>query len=156
MQHGIVISDQRSARLFVRASEPGGRWRLEERSRLENRHEREHEHHRPDLLGRGAPPTAAAAAGPQHLVSQGHTREEEARRFAREVAAWLGEQRHACSLDRITLFAPPRFLGLLREEQAPRAAVEMVEGELAGVPPHALASHPAILAAFGASARSAP
>lgn len=151
-KHGIVISDQRSARLFVRASEPGGRWRLEERARLHNRHEGEHEHHRPDLLGRGAP---TAAAGPQRLVSEGHTREEEARRFAREVAAWLGEQRGACSLDRITLFAPPRFLGMLREEQAPRAAVEMLEGELTGVPVHELASHPEILAAFGASARSA-
>ena len=63
MKRGVVLADERSATLLDRIGEPAGRWRLEQHSRLENRHEDEHEHGRPNLLGRGGAPT-----GPQHLM----------------------------------------------------------------------------------------
>jgi hypothetical protein len=77
--------------------------------------------------------------------------EEEHRRFARDVTAWLAQDLKEVNANHITVFAPPQFLGLLRNElgrtpPSPAAHVDLREGELTHLRPSELAGHPAVLA----------
>jgi hypothetical protein len=80
-------------------------------------------------------------------VAGGHEHEEEQRRFAREVASWLTQARQNPDAHRVTLFAPARFLGVLRGELVPDAVTELREAELTHLRPSELASHPSVLQA---------
>lgn len=140
--HWIVTSDERRAAMFSCRKVHGGRWHVEPHSSLENRWEDSHEHHRPSALGRG--PSANAA---QHFASTGHADEEEHRRFAREVEAWLAHAIKALGLTLVSVFAAPRFLGLLREDHAKLGGiVELHGGEFTRLRAQELAEHPAIRA----------
>lgn len=117
---------------------------------LENAHEDEHERHRPTLAGgaerRGSAARSGARAAPQ-AIAPNRTAEEEQERFAREVGAWLGGARRELGEGRWILFAPPRFLGMLRRHVAPEVATELHEGELAHLRAGELALHPAVIRA---------
>jgi len=159
--HWIVAADVRRAALFGCKRLPSGDLRLEPQDTIENAHESEHEHGRPVLRGGaekpGSPMRSSGHAAP-HAVSAGHTAEEEETRFAREVGDWLRGVARALgpaapARGSVTVFAPPRFLGLLRKHAGDLgAAVDLREGELAQVPPHELATHPAVLEAVHAGA----
>jgi protein required for attachment to host cells len=138
MKDALVVSDQRQAILYTWSCGPNQRVRLVEQARVRSAHEDEHERRRPDLLGRGTP------TGPQHLVSPGHAKEEEARRFAAEVLGWADREAASRGLDRITLFAPARLLGALRTLAPSKDRIELREAELAWMPASQLARHPAV------------
>lgn len=140
--HWIVTSDERRAALFSCRKVHGGRWHVEPHSSLENSWEDSKEHHRPSALGRG--PTANAA---QHFAVLGHEIQEEHLRFAREVEAWLARAVKEQKLTRVSVFAAPHFLGLLRDELGRLGNhVDLHGGELTRLRPHELAGHPAVRA----------
>jgi hypothetical protein len=86
-------------------------------------------------------------------VSVGHGEEEEQRRFVREVVPWLkhASDELASQGGRLTTFAAPKFLGLLREYCGPAdaARLDLREDELTHLLPHELAEHPAVRTALG-------
>lgn len=149
-QQWLVTADARRATLFSCQRLPGGGLHLEPQRTIENVHEAEHERHRPMLAGgaerRGSIARSGARAAP-HTVATGRTAEEEDQRFAREVGGWLSTARRELALGTMTVFAAPRFLGLLREQPGFDGAEEMHAAELSQLPAQELALHPAVLRA---------
>lgn len=153
-QQWIVTADGRSAALFECQRTPAGKLHLERRKSIENAHEAEHERGRPTLAGGAERRSSVARSGAQaapHAVAVGHEHEEEQRRFAREVTSWLADARRNPGAHRVTLFAPARFLGLLRAEFAKDDVTALQEAELTHLGPSELAVHPAILSAISGS-----
>lgn len=76
-------------------------------------------------------------------------------RFGRQVVAWLNHKMAEYEIERIIIFAPPRFLGVLRNEQSTDLAGRAIEhkGELVNVPTSELAKHPAIRELVGLDGR---
>ncbi len=155
MQHApiwIVTADARNARIYSCRRVAGNGPYLEELSAITNTHEAEHERQRPILGGgaerRGAVARSGAHAAP-HAIAPPRTADEETARFAREVSDWLASSRKHRSTGRVILFAPPRFLGLLRKQIAPDAATQILEGDLSQLDARDLAAHPAVRQALG-------
>lgn len=149
-QHWLVTVDGRRANLFTCSKTDGGKLHIGHVRSLENGHEREHERHRPSMLGgaeqRGGNRSGANAA--PHSASPGHGAEEELLRFIREVNDWL---RHASvelgmSAGRVSVFAPPRCLGLLRNQMGDLDSknMDLLEGELTRLSPQELSEHQAV------------
>lgn len=137
----IVTADGRVARLYAATPTPGGSVQLRQVETISNEHEGEHERRRPDMLDgpgiRHAP--AGLVAGAPHFASPRGTEEEEMRRFAREVARWVGRR---LTDGGVTIFAASRLLGMLREELG--AGADLREAELAQMPVSELQDHPAV------------
>lgn len=144
--HHIVTADSRVARLYAARPTPGGSVQLRQIDSIRNEHEEEHERRRPDMLEGPGRRNAPAGLGPgvPHFASPRETEEEEEemRRFAREVAQWLGRVRRQAGGGGVTIFAASRFLGMLRKELGPDA--DLREAELAQMPEHELQDHRAI------------
>lgn len=72
--------------------------------------------------------------------------EEDANRYARELAPWIQERFAAHQLEHLTVFAPPRFLGVLRKtpfgEIEPKIDCRL--GDLVNLSEGALAEHPRV------------
>lgn len=139
----IATVDERRARLFRCTPIDNRPWHLEETETLRSPYELEHERGRPSMLT-GAP-------GPQPaLAGHGHTLEEEQQRFARDVAGWLESKASQLESTPVKVFAPPRFLGMLRGRFSKRTEpkVELIQCELSSVPQHELAKHPAVTRAL--------
>ncbi len=115
----IVVVDNGRGRLLRGTQVPPGRYHLEETGSIENKWE-EHEHGRPSPRWGKAGHTYA---------SLGHEDEERMSRFARNVAKWLEQTTGERKIDRLSLFAPPRFLGVLRQTWSPRLAQRIAEHE---------------------------
>lgn len=83
-----------------------------------------------EMAGERLSRTHDRAGAARHAIEP-HTSSEaiEARRFAQELAAALDEGRGAGRFERLVLFAPPRFLGLLREV-LPTAVARCVAAEV--------------------------
>jgi protein required for attachment to host cells len=110
----IAVTDNRWGRLFRCHRTPTGGWRAEEPETIRSAWEEHRD-------GHGAPPPGAPDAGPpQHMPSLAHKKEEETRRFAHEVAAWLEARTRERGIDHLTVFAPDHFLGPLRASWPPR------------------------------------
>ena len=142
--HWIMTADERHATLYSCQKVAGARWHIELHKAMENRWEDYRDHGRPSALGRG--PTANAA---QHFASLGHEEEEEHLRFAREVGDWLAHATKELGVDHISIFAAPKFLGLLRGELGRlNKKAELHEAELTRLRPSELVNHPAIVKAL--------
>jgi len=140
----LVTTDERTAHLYRCAPDESGRWTLELRDSLRNTEEDSHEHHRPTQLGRGPAGTSP------HTVTPAHEHEEERQRFAHEVVGWLST--HADPDSHPLVFAPPRFLGELRSQEARLShGIELHPGELCGLGPKQLARQPAVIEALNAA-----
>ena len=155
----IVTADARRATLFACRNVAGAGVQVEQVRSLKNPHEDEHEHQRPALLGgaerSGSPRSASSHAAP-HSVAPGHEVEEERRRFARDVRDWLSDNVDSMGIRHVMLFAPPRFLGLLRLHISDRDdRTDLVEGDIAQLSAEQLAVHPAVLAMLGQYTKSA-
>ena len=118
-QTWIFVVDNGRGRLLKGAPAPRGRFHLELDDSIKNTWE-EHE--------RGRPSPLAGREGHSY-ASRGHEDEEMMKRFARTVASWLEEKTRRLNIDRLALFAPPRFLGALRQAWSPRLAVLVDEHE---------------------------
>jgi protein required for attachment to host cells len=150
-EYWIATADGRKAHLFACRLVAGGRWHCDPRGSIESKWEGYHEHHRPSLLGRGPSPSAA-----QHFAGTGHELEEEERRFAHDIREWLGREARV----HVTLFAPPRILGMLRRDLGDlEARVDLHEGELTRLRPNELAEHATVVSVLEQArkqARGAP
>ncbi len=161
MNKWIVTTDCRHARVFAWERTPGGSLRLEAVRWIDNPHEGEHERGRPSELGRTA--VGAPGRGVPQNASEGHASEEEERKFARELAGrggWLCRTIQELKADRVTVFAPARFLGLIREEMDAHTGrgdgpmpecVAFEAGELTHLRPGELAVHPKVVRAIESS-----
>ena len=132
----IFVVDNGRGRLLYGLPVPPERFRLEEDGEIVNGWE-EHEH--------GRPSPRAGKSGHSY-ASRGHEDEERMNRFARDVADWLEERTRELDIDRLSLFAPPRFLGALRRTCSSRLAAKVTEheGDLGYMTCGELARHPAI------------
>lgn len=137
----LAVCDARCARVLRGAIERPERLHLDLESELRNPWLHFHEHGRPMMLGRG--PTANAS---QHFADEHREQQELDRRFARETARWLGQQAASGRGPVVGVFAARRFLGALREAWGEaRLDVPLMRGELCGLLPHQIATHPAAM-----------
>lgn len=148
--HCIVTADSRHATIYA-CRHDGRGVHLEYLSTLENPHEAEHAHERPSFIGgverRGSVARSGAHAAP-HALAPGHTSDEEQKRFARELSDWLAGQRASMDVPPVTLFAPPRFLGmLLPHVDRMGENVTLHPGEFAQLTAAELERHPTIVQA---------
>lgn len=148
--HLIVTADGRRAALFACRRSPEGRLKLEQLGSIQNRHEAEHERGRPALLGGMERPGAVSRSGAHaapHTASAGRAQEEGRARFAREIGRWLEEASAGYGDAPTTVFAPARFLGLLRDQIDSPGNVRTREAGLTRLSIQELAGHPAVLGA---------
>ena len=102
----VLLADAVQARLLECSVVPPGRCHAKQRAALENGHP-EPERGRPSpLVARGRP--AYGSGGQENEEAEKHER------FARELTRWMQEQLERHGIDRVHLFASPRFLGTLR------------------------------------------
>ena len=149
----LIVSDSRKASLYSGSlsrerADALPRVRLALAEVLKSPWEDFHEHGRPSALGKG--PSANAS---QHFAGEGHEPAELERRFAGEVAAWIGRRSRETPEAAVVAFADPRFLGHLRNACATHRVEAAIErGEFSWLRPAELAAHPAIRTALGSAA----
>lgn len=146
----VALVDQRVARVLIARPTQGKALNLTEAASISNQHENEHDRTRPDMLGgpgkRSAEGGTGVVGGPHMVNDTQGTEAEEDRRFAREVAAWLADRPERTDGDRLQVFAPKRFLGMLREQLDPHrtAHIDLKDGEFAQMPDSELRTHSAL------------
>lgn len=133
----LLVVDQQEGRLLGVGRTPTDHVHLISQGTIRNNWEA-HEH--------GRPSSRSGKSGHTY-ASQGHEDETMRDRFAREVAAWLEEQIELLHIDRITVFAPPRFLGALREAWSLTLAERVDEhhGDLASLSVGGVAQHDSVV-----------
>lgn len=131
----FALVDTERCRLLQCDLTKQGTHRVREVTAFENRWPK-HEHGRPTALG-GM--TGSSYAAPHHYVG------ERVRRFADDVVSLLEAECKKRQVERLTLVAPPRFMGELRKLQdSQHARFELREGEFMQFSTLALAEHPVI------------
>ncbi|MBI1367163.1 MAG: hypothetical protein GC162_00770 [Planctomycetes bacterium] len=132
----VVAADANGARLLEYSLVHGGRRHMDERNAIEN-HEEPHQHNRPSPL---------AGKDGHSYASRGHETEEMMRRYARTLTDWLRQQVHMHHIEQLTLFAPPRLLGVLRQTwtNGLSGRIESHEADLNHIAVAELANHPAV------------
>lgn len=136
-QHWVLLCDERSGRLVYVNRTVSGHAHVTERDQLPNTWE-PHQHTRPSPLGEKDGHTNA---------SWGHGDEMQRKRFAKEISVWMEQLADELSIDRLAVFAPPKFLGVLRDAWSPRFAIRVNDfhGELSGLSTGELEHHPSIV-----------
>jgi len=136
----IITCDERSAAAYDAWLVWPARVHLEMRGELRSPWEDFHQRGRPLALGRG--PSANAA---QRFADERREPLELARRFARDVLAWIEREHAAPGRPAVTVFAAPRFLGQLRQAAGgARPGFELLRGEYHAMSVGQLAQEPAI------------
>lgn len=146
----IVTADAARARLLRGSLEWPGRLELREVQAIESPWAGYHEAGRPVLV-----PSGGAQFRVIHLKSANAAggEDELARRFAREVAAWIHERSGEEPGRRTVVLAAPRFLGLLRDELGPVGdGIALYRGEFTRLRANEVAAHPTVRALVGAGA----
>jgi protein required for attachment to host cells len=137
----FITADSRRASVFSFRQVAPGRCQVDQVRTLFNSHESEHDRGRPGTLGR-------MPGGLPQALGQSRQAEEEVRRFAHDVGSWLRVTANELRLGPLTVFAPPRFLGVLRAILDKNIAFDLRQGELTHLRAAELASHPAVVAAM--------
>jgi len=146
----IALVDNRVAKLLIAQPTQGSALDLREIASISNEHAGEHQRNRPDMAkgpGKRSAEGGSGVVGGPHMVNDAHgTEEEETRRFAREVAAWLADRSERTDGQRLHVFASRNFLGELRKQLDGKNArhVELSDGEYAQMPQAELRTHSAI------------
>jgi len=80
-------------------------------------------------------------------ASWGHEDDMQRNRFAKEIGVWMEQLAGELSIDRLAVFAPPKFLGVLRDSWSPRFAILVSDfhGELTGLSTTDLEHHASIV-----------
>lgn len=83
---------------------------------------------------------------PMTQAGETHDVEENERSFAADLAKWLQKQAETHELDRLTIFATPRMLGVLRNTRfgSIKAGMKQVQGDLMRLDTGQLAEHPMV------------
>lgn len=134
----LLVTDARRCRLFLGKRTAAGRLHLDEQARLDEVWQ-EQEHHRPAPLG---------SPSGKSYIDPGHADEERMHRFAKAVAGWMSEQARGMKFTKLHLFAPKRFLGMLRPEYPSQLKSGILDEahDLAQLSAGELAEHPAVTA----------
>jgi len=134
----LLVTDARRCRLFHGKRTGAGRLHLDEKARLDEVWQ-EQEHHRPAPLG---------APSGKSYIDAGHADEERMHRFAKAVSGWMDEQARGMKIAQLHLFAPKRFLGVLRTEYSSPLKGGIIDAahDLAQLSAGELAEHPAVTA----------
>lgn len=137
----FVLADNHRAKLLQCNATATGHCHIEPQEATEYQWEG-HEHGRPMPL---------ASKNGHSYASAHHDAEEQERRFARQIVQWLQGAVREKEVDRLTVFSPPRMLGLLRDIHTDRLSewLELCEADLVNLPNEALREHPAILRLIG-------
>ena len=125
--HWIAVTDNRWARLIRFQPTEAGRWHAEEVQVIRSDWEPHQDRHEK------AEPTQTLANTPEHARhghSWGHKKEEETKRFAKVVAAWLDERASDLRIAKLDVFAPDHFLGPLRKSWPKKLATLITEHDL--------------------------
>ena len=132
--------------LLANPSRPRGRYHIEQIDLIETAWEA-HEHGRPSPRG---------GKDAHRYASRGHEDQEMTKRFARDVARWLESQIEQRKIERVSVFAPPRFLGAMRQvcPAALAARIDEHEGDLGYMAPADLLNHPTISGLLEPSGRA--
>lgn len=128
----VVVADARRGRLLECGRTEWGSPHVEDVDRIEHQPE-DYEHQKPS-------PRAGSTGATHH----DHEDEEEARRFARKLTRWINRQVERRDIDRLVLFAAPRFLGTLRKTRngnGLHADVESKEADLTSLTVDELTNH---------------
>lgn len=137
----IAAVDRRRGLLYECTRTSGGEWHVDQRRDVSNLWQGRLERNRPSPLGRG--PSASAV---QHYADPKHEDEEIDQRFARTIAAWLRDATPETGGDRVTVFAPPKFASMVRQELRESGLdYDVRERELTYLHPTELAEHPAVV-----------
>jgi protein required for attachment to host cells len=88
----------------------------------------------------------AEHARPKSQGGMTHDIEEEERRFVGQIVDWLRRKAEDHEIDRLTVFAPPRILGVLRKASSglSRGHLEELKGDLMRLEAGQLAEHPMV------------
>ncbi len=142
----FFLVDEGRGRLLSGQPVPAGKFHLEEVESIDNRWE-EHQHQHP---------SARVGREGHAYASPGHEPEEMMRRDAKDMAEWLEARLEKHGIERVHVFAPPRFLGVLRDQFSPhvRERVEEHHGDLVPVEMVGLMHHPAILEVLGVTSEA--
>lgn len=121
-KHWIVVADQSKARIFT-VEDPRGE--LQELEQLENPTGRD----QAQTLGSDRPGRSFDSSGQgRHAMGTSvEPKEQEAVRFAKQVADRLRAACHAGRCNRLLLVAGPHFIGLLKEQLDSLADVKVTE-----------------------------
>jgi len=143
----VFVVDAGRGRLLRCSSLPTGRYHVDEDESIEDDWQ-PHEHGRP---------SPRAGRGGTSYASRSHESEERLSRFARTVADWLDGRTRRHAIERLDLFAPPRFLGAWRQACSPQLAerIREHEGDLAWIPAGELARHRALVGVLNRNGRRA-
>lgn len=116
----IVTGDAARARIL----QVTGRNKVEEIASLENPKARMNDRE----LTSDAHPRFRGTAGPANDRQETGAAEHETEMFAKEIDRRLDQARVQNRFDRLYLFAPPRFLGLLRQNMSRETAKRLADG----------------------------
>ncbi len=135
-QAWVVLVDAHRAKLLHCSQTPVGRPHVEQQDMMA--FDTEHYEH-------GRPSPLAGKNGHTH-AAEGHEPEEVLRRLAKQLGAQLREWVDQRDIGRLDVFAPPRFLGALREACPDHLAQRLAEHrqDLTNLPTSQLHQHRAI------------
>ncbi|MHC4107533.1 MAG: host attachment protein [Planctomycetota bacterium] len=136
--HWLLLVNGSQGKLLQASPTRQGRYRVERRDSIETAWE-PHEHGRPSPRG---------GKDAHRYASRGNEDQEMMQRFARDVTRWLEEQIEHRKIARVAVFAPPRFLGALRQAFSASLArrIDEHEGDLGYMAPADLLHHPTVSA----------
>lgn len=145
----VAMVDLGQAILYRPCLSSMGSLRLERAARLRNHWQHLPVQSRPMMSASGR-----GAAAMVHLIDENRSgsAEEMERRFARALVEWLRSHGGKSPEARTVVFAPPHFLGRLREVHAD--GFELVHGDLTKLTASQLARHPAVIEALFGSIRA--
>jgi len=143
-QHWVLLCNERDGRLMYVIRTASGHIDVTEQDRVTKTRE-PRQHGRLSPLGEKDRHTNAL---------WGHEDEMERKWFAKEIGVWVEQLAGELSIDRLAVFAPPKFLGVLRDSWSPQFAllVSDFHGELTGLSTEDIERHASIILLLSRSA----
>ncbi|CAG0984442.1 hypothetical protein PHYC_01946 [Phycisphaerales bacterium] len=137
----IAAVDRRRGTLFECTRTSGGEWHVAQRREVSNLWESCPPRERLGAVGRGS-----GASAVRHVADATHEAEEIDLRFARTLANWLRDATPETGGDRVTVFAPPKFVAKVRDAvRETGLEYDVRERELTHLHPSELSEHPAVV-----------
>lgn len=137
----IVLANDHQARLLSARRTPTGRCQVVERDEIESPM---------PTRDRGRPSALNGMSGHSYADNL-RALQEERRRFAKQLARWIDALLKRPAINKLTVFAPSRMIGSLREVLGAkhRGQIQLIDENLINMPSDTLCRHPAITRLVG-------